>query len=649
MKRKLFSLVTLLLCAVTGAWAAAQTTLIDGISLPSIPTGTYTGGTVVMHNASNKAVVVDGDGYAVMQAIAPSYGSPIAANFTWANACNGSDDASWSTTGTTWEAPASTQFVGSTAYTTSGNAHYVNFARRGNLRTTRTFAYRFTNCTAVSALVKSNGETDASAAVMAVYSVSGSTQTMVKTVLSKTKAVDVITIDGLSQSDTYVAYIYGANTSNGELYEVSFLTPTDTRSGLTLTFEGEGGVSSVDIAANLSTSLSWTEDTSSESAKYTVSYASANNDIATVNATTGVITGVAEGTVNIIATVTATADATYKTTTKTLSVTVVDPSKVYNLTTASASISLRKDEVYGDGADRKPYLTANTDKWSSGEDPYDGIEPPFNNMSQSSRTLTINVKNVAAFNVRVYNGTNGRKYRIFVNDVEKTVITHGGTGVESSGLILTGSTGSITIKLTGFNDTGASVYPVRILLYQNVEDVTVPSSGIGTYSSANAIDYMSLPEGLKAYKVSAITSSVALTEVAEAVEGGTGIILQGDEGSYVVPVAVSGSNISATNKLKASVTATAIAANEAYILQSGQFHLVNAASTIPANKAYLDANDVPTSARELALDFSGETTGIEAVKTVKQGNGEYYNLAGQRVAQPSKGLYIVNGKKVIIK
>ena len=29
--------------------------------------------------------------------------------------------------------------------------------------------------------------------------------------------------------------------------------------------------------------------------------------------------------------------------------------------------------------------------------------------------------------------------------------------------------------------------------------------------------------------------------------------------------------------------------------------------------------------------------------------GEYYNLAGQRVAQPTKGLYIINGRKVVIK
>lgn len=46
---------------------------------------------------------------------------------------------------------------------------------------------------------------------------------------------------------------------------------------------------------------------------------------------------------------------------------------------------------------------------------------------------------------------------------------------------------------------------------------------------------------------------------------------------------------------------------------------------------------------------SGKTTAINRVATDKQQNGEVYNLAGQRVAQPTKGLYIVNGNKVVIK
>ncbi len=72
-----------------------------------------------------------------------------------------------------------------------------------------------------------------------------------------------------------------------------------------------------------------------------------------------------------------------------------------------------------------------------------------------------------------------------------------------------------------------------------------------------------------------------------------------------------------------------------------------AAFAIAANKAYLA---VPTggSARE-GLWFNDDITGIEAVKAAAVENGVYYNLAGQRIAQPTKGLYIVNGKKVAMK
>ncbi len=68
-------------------------------------------------------------------------------------------------------------------------------------------------------------------------------------------------------------------------------------------------------------------------------------------------------------------------------------------------------------------------------------------------------------------------------------------------------------------------------------------------------------------------------------------------------------------------------------------------------KGWINMSVVPdAAARGLDfLEFDGGTTGIETVKANQTQNGEYFNLAGQRVAQPTKGLYIVNGKKVIIK
>lgn len=82
------------------------------------------------------------------------------------------------------------------------------------------------------------------------------------------------------------------------------------------------------------------------------------------------------------------------------------------------------------------------------------------------------------------------------------------------------------------------------------------------------------------------------------------------------------------------------------------FYMVNSAgNSMGANTAYLHVADayLPDGSARAFLSLDDETTGIEAVKITQNLNSEYFNIAGQRVAQPTKGLYIVNGKKVIMK
>lgn len=190
-----------------------------------------------------------------------------------------------------------------------------------------------------------------------------------------------------------------------------------------------------------------------------------------------------------------------------------------------------------------------------------------------------------------------------------------------------------------------------------VDDITLTEAAVFaagktmiSFSDANvALDLSALPTGLKAYKVSsANASSVTLTEVTEAVAKNTGLILTGTAGeTYNIPVIGSGTDISASNLLVAANGTDNV--TSAYVLSDGKFHPVAAAGVvIPAGKAYLPAGSL--SAHELDITFdNGDVTGIEAVETQKAFNGAFYNLAGQRIAQPSKGLYIVNGRKVIIK
>ena len=91
----------------------------------------------------------------------------------------------------------------------------------------------------------------------------------------------------------------------------------------------------------------------------------------------------------------------------------------------------------------------------------------------------------------------------------------------------------------------------------------------------------------------------------------------------------------------------------------GFYKLIND-HTLGANKAYLQtpgdltpAASRPGEARALKLIFGGDGEGTTGINTVSKNpvveDGIYYNLQGVAVKNPSKGLYILNGKKVIVK
>ncbi len=114
-----------------------------------------------------------------------------------------------------------------------------------------------------------------------------------------------------------------------------------------------------------------------------------------------------------------------------------------------------------------------------------------------------------------------------------------------------------------------------------------------------------------------------------------------------VMVGVTGKNI----KLMPS------ASTSRYVMQGGTFKRVHTViPNFPVHKAYLNLKKA--AGAKLILQFDdeevtvedGETTGIDGVTTDEDGTDDgYYNLNGQRVDNPQKGIYIHRGKKVIIK
>ncbi len=87
-----------------------------------------------------------------------------------------------------------------------------------------------------------------------------------------------------------------------------------------------------------------------------------------------------------------------------------------------------------------------------------------------------------------------------------------------------------------------------------------------------------------------------------------------------------------------------------WILSGGEIKKGNGAMISPY-RAYF-TGVTPASGKASAVFVDGETTKIGSINAngeINVENGAVYNLAGQRVAHPTKGLYIVNGKKVLIK
>jgi len=184
-------------------------------------------------------------------------------------------------------------------------------------------------------------------------------------------------------------------------------------------------------------------------------------------------------------------------------------------------------------------------------------------------------------------------------------------------------------------------------LHPSVEGrlVEVGSAGYSTFSANKAVKM----RNVIAYAAKYSGGNVVLTPVTE-IPAGAGVIIEAAEDNYKVPVIESASSIASVNDLQ--VSDGTVTGNGSTIYALGKkggvvgFVKVKSGVTIPAGKAYLT---IPAGARDFIGFDDDDVTSIKSVEQAAKVDNQYFNLAGQRVSQPTKGLYIVNGKKVILK
>jgi hypothetical protein len=190
-------------------------------------------------------------------------------------------------------------------------------------------------------------------------------------------------------------------------------------------------------------------------------------------------------------------------------------------------------------------------------------------------------------------------------------------------------------------------------------EITIGESGMATYCSRFDLDF-SGTDDVKAFIISAFkpsTGEVVLTRMTD-VPAGTGIIVKGSSGSYNVPISTSETvvsnmlvgvtSVTTLNKVDGEYT-NYILAKKAGILG---FYAVKDGSILDANKAYLPllTEKTPANAPAFNLVFDDdETTAIKSVKENTTNDNCFYNLKGQRVENSVHGVYIFNGKKIVVK
>lgn len=177
------------------------------------------------------------------------------------------------------------------------------------------------------------------------------------------------------------------------------------------------------------------------------------------------------------------------------------------------------------------------------------------------------------------------------------------------------------------------------------EGVKTNGSGYATYVTYNPL---TIPENIAYYATDNNNGSATAHNITHPAAS-TPMLIKGTANTiyHFAPLS-DGTNYSSTNAFYAGSGAALESGSGPfnYILNGNTFYLANG-QYVATNKAYL-ALSVAATARPLIFEDE-DVTAIKAVSALNSENNAYFNIAGQRVAQPTKGLYIVNGKKVIIK
>ena len=185
-----------------------------------------------------------------------------------------------------------------------------------------------------------------------------------------------------------------------------------------------------------------------------------------------------------------------------------------------------------------------------------------------------------------------------------------------------------------------------------------------------------IPDGIDVYTVQVKNTAEVATEIVpedqlkygneRIIKANNGVLLLGEAGQSYDLVAYSGRIASGMpvatsdnkdygqkNCLEPVIEKKHYDSGHYFVLQNNEFHAILAEGDevkVPAGKAVLHLGDEQAGANSQILKIDAEATGIENLTpALSEGEGAWYDLSGRRVAKPTKGLYIMNGKKIVVR
>ena len=172
------------------------------------------------------------------------------------------------------------------------------------------------------------------------------------------------------------------------------------------------------------------------------------------------------------------------------------------------------------------------------------------------------------------------------------------------------------------------------------------------FTSYVAPDNLAVPEGLSAYAVTDIDGTSATIQQIDYLPQSVPVLIKrADKDENLYKATTGNGTAFYVNKLQINETDREVSAGELYLLYRDEFVLTSS-GTLPAGSVYLPITDVAVKTRSLTIGNGEGTTSIENLTpALSESEGEWYDLQGRRLgSKPNrKGIYISNGRKVVIK